>query len=539
LLGTLPLVSAPPLCYQFDEPGGQQLSFFVNNNKGNINMKRILLFTILALLYTQESISSFSNNNNLLDPDANRLRSVLCDMLPDVRVDINGDQVELTGQQPAVDAAIAKLRDFPGLRAILLPPNKSKSLAVKAKDVKSWDDFLEAAGVDESANELFNTKAECVTDKDGVFTISTPSKFNQRMVQPYLDSLHESSPFFVWARTNVKGFVVQQVQQTSIHYGLMREFLYLQAETSAIADSSEITSRFSTQNAVKTMVAAVNGYVALKSVGEGQYQVQTMSLGEAFDTRSTTLEIMVDNSGSMSGEPISFVNAQLPVLLAQAAGALSNREALTVRIKCFNNKTEDVATVVIKNGEAIPRIPYIDTEGSTDLTLIEPLLEESNHERKMVIAFTDGDHTANKDLLTASIARMHNLIRTGKIAQARLCKVGTTKSDYFARVAAIFGGTYATDSSIQDFFSTIIAQIKYLMRAKSALVLELAGAGVAVAEWMPDDVVGIFSSKQIVGEGSSIKFKGETTVVDKPEAARLEKIAELEAQLAALKEARK
>lgn len=74
------------------------------------------------------------------------------------------------------------------------------------------------------------------------------------------------------------------------------------------------------------------------------------------------------------------------------------------------------------------------------------------------------------------------------------------------------------------------------MKAKTPLIIQLAGSDVSLVEWLPDQEPGIFSSKQTVSAGDSVKFKDETHKIADAQAA---KIAELEAQLRALKTAEK
>ncbi len=505
-------------------------------------MKRIITSALLAMLLNQESSASNNNSNNDSVPggDENRLRSVLAEILPNVHVGILGHEVKLTGTERAIDEAIAKLRDFQALREVLLPMNNSKSLAVaKAKDVKNWDDFLDAAGVDLSLNQLFNTKANCVSDVNGSLIVETITKPNQRMFQAYLDSLQESSQFFAWARTNVPNFVVQHADRTTIHYGILSDFLYLHTDALPLEDRDEAIATFSTQNVVKSLVAAVSGNMALKAVANGQYRVQAISLGERYDVRVGTLEIMVDRSTSMANAPISFVNRQLPILLDNAKKALSDGESLKIRLKAFDHQVEDIGTYFLRKNEMLPRIPEIPVRGETDLTLIEPLLNELDNERKLVIAFTDGEHTMQSKNLPDSIARMRKLVATGKFAQVRLCKVGQLKSTYFDQVAAIFGGQYSTEDNVQQFFTTITEELKSLMRAKSPLVVQLAGQDVTVVEWIPDDEPGVYQSKQVVSEGASVKFKGVQQKVEKPAVDQTALIKKLETTLAELKEAQR
>lgn len=401
-------------------------------------MKKILSYTLVSFFYIQNLFAS-SPSHLEFDSDPNRLKAVLSQILDgvDINVDKENGKVVLTGVQDKITSALAKLRDFDGLRKVLLPVRSDASItSVRAMPINSWDDFVSAVGIDRSVHSLFNTSAECVKDHNVQFIIVTQTTFNRRMVQPYLDSLHESSPFFVWARKNVKEFIRQEQNETVINYGLLREFLYLNADT-----TKEGTATFSIQNIVKTLVATVSGNVALQPTGvEGKYRVQTLSLGESFDTRDVVLELMIDNSSSMGGSSIDFVNSKLPVLFDIVKRNLLDSQFITILLKSFNEELRNEGTYVITSSGQLPNLPKITTTGGTDLTLIESLLTEKATQRKLGLAFTDGEHTSSKSSLTASIARMKSLVQTGKFAQARLCKVGGYSSTYFIEVAEIFGG---------------------------------------------------------------------------------------------------
>lgn len=486
-------------------------------------MTKIFRNLLIFLTFTQglfATSSDFvgSSTDSEQQSNKNQLRRVLSELLPKVRVELNEDdtQVTLTGTPDNLESARKVLQNYDTIRSTLIPTGKAANLTTATlSPLESWDQFMLAVGIAPELNNLFDTKAECTHDDGERFTIVTESSYNGRMVTAYVDSLHENSAFFAWARRNVPNFIEQNQSRTSICYGLLRDFLHLEAGEIAeeSSDSDNATLVLDAQNVLKNMIAAVSSNVALKPTSDPKrFSVHTLSLGEGYNARSATLKLILDKSGSMHGNPISFVNDALPKVLAIVQNTLKSGQAIDVEIETFNEHKTLVGTYVLTPQGRIPSLAPIQASGATNLTLILPSLTAEENEEKLVVAFTDGDHTSTKSL-KVGIANLKRTVRTKPFARARLVKVGGSESDFFKAVSDILGGEYATEDNIEDFFKTLQADLTDMLRSRAPLVLELAGAGVKV-EWLPDDRPGIYSTRSDVTSGDRLKYKNVPFAID-------------------------
>ncbi len=365
----------------------------------------------------------------------------------------------------------------------------------------------------------------------------------------YIEALQDKSQFFHWACQNVRGFLEGDDTKTVIHYALLSEFLYLEPinTLSKVDDSEDFSILFSSQSVLKHLLAAVCGAVALVPEEKGNYSVKTISLGDKPSYTTAILEILVDKSYSMCGNSIRTVNREIPEFLRALQETLPVGVFVTVHLKAFDDQIDDVATFDIGRDTVLPILDPIKVRGGTDLTLIEDSLLTKENERKVLVAFTDGNHQSSSNL-TTSMEKMRVLVRSGKpFAKPKLCKVGGKSNDFFEEVADIFGGSYSTESNIGGFCGSVISEMTELMISRTNLVFQLAGENVVV-KWARNDVPGIFSVSQKVSEGDSIISNGITYLVDQssvdhegdiivltPEEERLAKIQALEEELSRLK----
>jgi len=159
----------------------------------------------------------------------------------------------------------------------------------------------------------------------------------------------------------------------------------------------------------------------------GQYRVRTVMLGhDSYQNRegvAQNIEIVIDQSSSMDGEKINTVNKRMPIFLSQLRGSLSENQSLNVEVYAFSEDISHYNTYTLTHSDS-STISWknIGTGGGTDLTKVGDRLKLSNpDERKVVVAFTDGEHTSSKSDLGASLSSISKMQHEGCFAQPYFC----------------------------------------------------------------------------------------------------------------------
>lgn len=487
------------------------------------------------------------------DEDHNQLEetlSVLFGKKVSVQVDEKQNTVRFLGTEENVKEALSKLENFDFLRTQFLPVDRRVGdTQASAEPIETWTSFIKANGINPKELDMFNILSNRIVDAKGVVTFETESSLDRGFVKLYIEALQSKSQFFHWACQNVHGFLGGNDTKTVVHYALLSEFLYLepQESLSQVDNSDDFSVLFSSQRVLKHLLAAVCGDIALVPEDDENYSVKTLSLGDKPSYTNAVLEILVDRSYSMDGRPIATINREIPQFLKALQKTLPVGVFVTVNLKAFDNKLDDVATLKIGRDTVLPILELIKVRGGTDLTLIEGSLETKKDERKILVAFTDGDHQSSSNL-SDSMGNMRDLVKSGKpFAKPKLCKVGGDSSKFFQEVAGIFGGSYSTEDNMGLFCGSVISEMADLMISRTNLVFKLAGEHVVV-KWMRNDLPGIFAVPQKVKEGDSIVSNGVTYFVDQtisedeekilvltPEEEKLARIKALEEELAKLK----
>ena len=511
------------------------------------------MFKIIRYLLCVACFIAPSFASELIDEDRNQLEETLSDLFGgkvSVRVDEEQSTVRFLGTEENVKEALLKLGNFDFLRTQFLPVDRRVGYTQASHEsIDSWTNFIKANGINPKELDMFNISSDRIIDTGGVVTFATGSSLDRGFVELYIEALRDKSQFFRWACQNVHGFLGGSDTKTVIHYALLSEFLYLEPKKSlAKEDNSEDFSvLFSSQSVLKHLLAAVCGDVALVPEDDENYSVKTLSLGDKPSYTTATLEILVDKSYSMVGRPISTINDAIPQFLKELQKTLPVGVFVTVHLKAFDDKLDNVATFKIGRNTVLPILDPIEVRGGTDLTLIEDSLVTKGNERKVLVAFTDGEHQSSSNLNT-SMGKMRDLVISGKpFAKPKLCKVGGESSGFFEEAASIFGGSYSTESDMSTFCGSVISEMTDLMISRTNLVFKLAGEHVVV-KWARNDLPGIFSVPQKVKKGESILSNGityfvdqtvneddEETIVLTPEEEKLARIRALEEELAKLK----
>ena len=315
--------------------------------------------------------------------------------------------------------------------------------------------------------------------------------------------------------------------------------------------STTIEASITKSGFLKRLIAATSGPVSLRQTSRvGEFEVCTTSLGQGSNPNSF-VDIMLDVSGSINGIPIDTVNAQMPTLLERLRSTITTGGTMTVNVFGVNDQIRELIRYTFGYGET-NQITWINVtaSGGTDLTHIgRRTILQPGEANKAVIAFTDGAHNTGGSLsdLKRDIATAKS---KGRFASTTFCRVTTGKEEdtLFPQLGAELAGTFFDAKNMGQFFEAVNTSAADITRAQRPLVLALGGAVVSV--FQRDDTPGIYGSGNTLLNGQSVTYSGQTQTVhtaaaaqhrhvdpaniDDDEAAKLRRIAELQAELAAL-----
>lgn len=499
-------------------------------------MKRKILFAILIglqSLWIGTDVLAMDSIGSSLDKREQRLSSSLKQMFG-VNVKIDGDVVTFEGPLDKVETAISKLNDFNQLRQDVIPVSTETILtqACPKSKLTCWLDCLFSLGV-QNQGELSNFLIK--EDKDGRIKMSYNSLFNQQVANMYLEEIKKQSPYFNWMSRCNKQLIQTIDDDLIVNYDLLTEYLCSIEVQPEPTDSNDIfVSELSLESVLKRLTAAAGSDISLVGTSiPGKYKVRTVMLGNDNNQGSApvqTIEIVIDQSGSMVGDKIASVNQKMPIFLRELREALTEGQSLNVEVYAFSDDIVPYNTYTFIHSDH-SKIYWKDigTSGGTDLTKVgERLKLSSPDERKVVVAFTDGEHQSKSDL-AASLESMSEMQHEGSFAQPYFCRVGLASNNnasYFEKVSNAFAGSFYDHDSIDGFCQKVSSKIPYLLESNIPLILTLNGTDVTIRQ--QDAKPDIHTTTQTVGTGDSIMHRGVRGVV----ATEIEK---LEAQIERLK----
>ena len=501
-------------------------------------MKRKILFAILIglqSLWIGNDVLAMDSIGSSLDKREQRLSSSLKQMFG-VNVKIDGDVVTFEGPLDKVETAISKLNDFNQLRQDVIPVSTETILtqACPKSKLTCWLDCLFSLGV-QNQGELSNFLIK--EDKDGRIKMSYNSLFNQQVANMYLEEIKKQSPYFNWMSRCNKQLIQTIDDDLIVNYDLLTEYLCSIEVQPEPTDSNDIfVSELSLECVLKRLTAAAGSDISLVGTSiPGKYQVRTVMLGN--DSHSNggsiqTIEIVIDKSGSMSGDKIDSVNRRMPIFLQELKNALTEGQSLNVEVFAFNDDISPYNTYNLTHASN-SQISWKDIvpSGGTDLTKVgERLKLSSPDEHKVVVAFTDGEHESTKSDLNTSLLSLSALQHEGCFAQPYFCRVGVSSDNaksYFSKISDTFAGSFYNHDSVEEFCKKVSSKIPYLLESNIPLILTLNGTDVTIRQ--QDAKPDIHITTQTVSTGDSIMHQGIRRTVVPTEIERLE------AQIAALK----
>jgi hypothetical protein len=326
-----------------------------------------------------------------------------------------------------------------------------------------------------------------------------------------------------------------------IHYDLLAEYLCSIEVKPELTNETSIV-QLSLQSILKRLTAAAGSDISLvKTSKPGEYQVRTVMVGNDNSQGSRaaqTIEIVIDKSASMGGEKIDSVNERMPIFLRELQNALTEGQSLNVKVFAFSDDIAPYESYTLAHSEK-PSILWkkIVADGGTDLTKVGDRLKLSTpDERKVVVAFTDGQHYSTSDL-NVSLSDLSAMQHEGSFAQPYFCRVGLANPEntpYFSKISSAFAGSFYEHDSIGDFCKKVTSNIPYLLESNIPLILTIDGVDITIRQ--QDAKPDIHTTTQTVHQGDSIMHQGIRGVVStEVERLEAEEIKRLEAQLAELK----
>jgi uncharacterized protein YegL len=514
-------------------------------------MKRNFLFAIFMViqsLWIATDVLAMELVSRSLDKREQRLSSSLNQMFG-VDIKINGDVLTFKGPLDKIEGAISKLNDFNQLRQNVIPVS-TKTIFTQAcpnSKLTCWQECLDSLGIQQ--DDLSNFAIKNQRDEDGCLKIpygqvSGELTFNQKLANMYVDEVKSRSAYFGWMSRCNKQLIQTIDDYLVVNYGLLTEYLCSIEIQPESTDSNDVfVSQLSLQSVLKRLTAAAGGDISLVGTSiPGQYQVRTVMLGNDGHSNGgsiQTIEIVIDQSGSMAGDKINSVNQKMPIFLRELRGALIQEgQSLNVEVYAFSDNISRYNTYTLIHSDH-SGIPWKDigVTGGTDLTKVGDRLKLSNpDERKVVVAFTDGEHASTSDL-NASLETVSKMQHEGCFAQPYFCRVGLPSSNntsYFSKISSTFSGSFYEQDSIEEFCKKVTSNIPYLLESNIPLILTVDGVDITIRQ--QDAKRDIHTTTQEVRQGDSIMHQGIRGIVStEVERLEAEEIKRLEAQLAELK----
>ncbi len=434
-------------------------------------------------------------------------------------IEILDDQVTLKGNKQQLEAGLAKLNDFGSLRQMVIPVSSSPIITHQCPDsvFSSWESCLTSLGVNWKDLANFSIQDDC----EGCLRIpyGTQSNeeltFNQKIANMYVKEIKKRSPYFKWFSQNNPGLIefTDADEYLTINYGLFNDyFCKLDVPTEQTSEDDVFTSTLSLQTILKRLTAVAGGDISLVPTSiPGQYRVRTVMLGDHQSQQGNrVMEIIIDKSYSMVGEKINEINEKMPGLLEIIRDFLGEDESLKIDVYTFNDLLTHQCTYNFGPSNQSP-ITWTNVrgDGGTDLTKVgERMHLSSLDERKIVVAFTDGEHESSSDL-NESYTKLQEMQREGSFAQPYFCRVGVksnANSAYFSKISEIFAGSFKDHGSIDEFCRTVALNIPYLLESNTPLVLTLNGENITIRQ--QDAKPDIHETSQVVEQGDAILYKG-------------------------------
>lgn len=506
-------------------------------------MKRKFLFSILVAIQCVciamqiSAMEDSSKSGTYASSREHRLSGSLKQMFG-VDVKIDGDVLTFTGTLDKVEGAISKFNDFNQLRKDVIPVSTETILTQACINSKftCWQECLDSLGIQQAGLSNF----AIMRDENGCLKIPSDSSFNQQIANMYLEEIKKQSPYFKWMSHCNKQLIQTIDDNLVVNYGLLTEYLCsieVQPEPTTGNDTDEIfVAELSLQGVLKRLTAAAGSDISLVGTSiPGQYQVRTVMLGE--DSQQSgggstpTIEIIVDSSSSMGGDKIKSVNEKIPLFLQKLQNTLTGGQSLNVAVYAFSNDIGLYKTYnFTHSGNSEIEWKDIVATGGTDLTKVGDRLKLSSlDERKVVVAFTDGEHTSGSDL-KASLSTLSTMQHDGSFAQPYVCRVGLSNKEntpYFSEISKIFDGAFYEHDSVEEFCNKVSLNIPYLLESNIPLILTVDGMDITIRQ--QDAQPDIHITNQTVSSGDSIMHRGVRSGVV------LDEIQRLEAEIARLK----
>ena len=430
-----------------------------------------------------------------------------------VSIEEKDGKLLLEGTPEAVQGMLDSLNNLGEIRKRFLPFDTRATVVNTVPALDSWDSFFKSLGI--NPEEVSSVNIQSASDKNLSLTFS--GKRNKKVANIYVDFLKEESSFFAWAASTMGNELVEEgveggVEFLRIKYGRLGAFLaslpeqeVAEAEEGEGKSDGSSTRRVAIQvpSMLRKIIAACSDTVVLQPIAgsPGTYTPSTISVKEGSPALGPgCIDIVADNSGSMSGASIRTVNDQLPDLLQALANSLPAGAELKVNIYTVNDTLGLHQQLTLTNGSPITCVNKIDITGGTELHLLKDLFMKLGH---AVVIYTDGDDN-NKSATAATLPEIQRARDRGDIAQVTLIGVAGAAPEYFTKVAATTGGkSYTADMS--TFIKDLCQSASSLTQARSPLTLVIQGTQVTL--WQ-QDALGLHAATKNVRAGDIVNFGG-------------------------------
>lgn len=483
-----------------------------------------------------------------------------------VDVTLEDDQLVIVGARANIENLINTVNDIEALSALYMPVSQSDvSVRMLNQPCGTWAECAEAIGI---AREVSLFKIDSARDDGTCVYFQTDTDANRDIANVYINAVKRTLNKLHWFgkragngahESYVDGLFGSTDREVYFDYSIINQFLgkilLTEVESGGGSADDSIKATIPQQQVLKHIIAASRGDAHLVETDEpGVFDVHTTSLGEGLGTTSDLiLELVLDCSTSMDGNPIETLNEKAPELLRLVQGKLPSGAKIQVNIIPFSHQLVHIRTFTLTPQSPISWTP-LKAAGRTNLRLIEERVCNNSGAQKLLIGFTDGENTnadGKGEPLTKDNVAVRKYVEQNKFAYTTIQYVGTQSINsigYLEELARATGGIFGTSSDMSAFFESITAKIDELLEPKKDFVFKFGNAALKVI-WQPTSRAGVFATGERVEAGDTINsvvvrgaFESSARQIGSGssnertgEAALLAEIARLQAELGKLK----
>lgn len=504
--------------------------------------------------------------SQLAQQTASALAAIYCESTKDC-IKVLDNTVTFTGRAEECQKFVDTLNDYGQLRKKVIPASVSFAQATvhPAPHFDDWTQAQDAIGINpESVRNVAYKELNCREDRENVHAQQHLSKalcddsqqnksivlkyetapdgsksFNQLTADAFIERLKKQSPFFAYVTSQNKNIIYYKNGYVVIDYAALEPYLAAIKPKINAGSNGECSVTLELQTHLKRIMASSGGPISLEATSNPkEFLVRTATLGDTLTLSEKKmnppiLEVIIDKSDSMANEPINIINRKIPVLLRNIQEQLGENDIFNIRIFELNHNFNSHSTFSITAHSEQPTWHEIKADGMTNLKPIGRKMkhEDQENSNRVLIAFTDGDHTVGGPIDNTYYDELKRIRESGKFSQLYLCRFGaarTSSNHFFEKLSEIFKGSSSVESDAQRCIDQLTKAIPSLLKERKPLILAVNEKNDVY--WIEADSPSLQTLSNPVQQNDIIKFDGVEAVVQTPE-TKEERIARLQSEI--------